>query len=82
MKVSDELEDALLWTTKNMLCMKYVCLGALQNPRLPGTAEVEMLCWLDCFDLLGDPCEDNMPCYGSPATVLIFPLEKPFGESL
>lgn len=65
-----------------MLCMKHVCLNALQNPRLPGMVDVEMLCWLACFYLLGDPCEANMPCYGSPAMVLIFPLEGPFGGSL
>jgi len=43
-----------------MLCRKYVCVNPLRNPGLPGTAEVEMLCQLACFYLLGDPCEDNM----------------------
>lgn len=65
-----------------MLFMKYVYLRALQNPHLPGPAEVEMLCHLLVFTSWGDPCEGNVPCYGSPVMVLIFPLEEPFGGSL
>lgn len=65
-----------------MLYMKYVCLNGLQNPHLPGTPEVEMVCWLVLVYLLEDPSEDNMPCYRSSAVVLIFLLEESFGGSL
>lgn len=53
------------------------------KPLLPsGTTEVEILCCLTCFYLLEDSCEDDMHCYGSPATVFLLPLKEPFGGTV